>query len=155
MSYLTFCKKNTDARVYRNHYTLFDMTDSKYHIHISSLFQVFTKVYTKINSFNTHSNFIRKGNISVVGADEKLRIIISAITYTVIRGWKAFCSNNTQNFIQIRLRSAQREGECIRMALNSKDMPLIRAGHVIRNKMICKWCNFHYENYLFILCCAV
>lgn len=30
-------------------------------------------------------------------------------------------------------------------------MPTIRTGHVIRNKMICKWCNFHYENYLFIL----
>lgn len=35
-----------------------------------------------------------------------------------------------------------------------KDTLPIR-GRVQPNKMICKWCNIHYENYLFILLCDV
>lgn len=40
---------------------------------------------------------------------------------------------------------------CTRMVLKFKRYATDKAVHVIRNKLICKCRNIHYENYLFIL----
>lgn len=46
---------------------------------------------------------------------------------------------------------AKKKGICMWKALKFERYAADNSGRVQPNKMICKWCNIHYENYLFIL----